>query len=112
MPDPDIHPNPFSNPPTVEETVRRLLDIATQMGGVEKGLTEQGGKIVISHHARQSGDELQVSARESDPWVVGIEFGQEAPDSDMAGGAAYGMGDTMIEALQKAVDETGWLRHG
>lgn len=97
---------------TVEEVVRNLLDLATQMGGVEKGLAEQGGKIVISHHARQGRDGLQVSARENDPWVVGIEFGQEAPDSDMAGGAAYGMGETMLEALQQAVDETGWLRHG
>lgn len=98
MPDPDIHPNPFSNPPTVEETVQKLLDLATQMGGVEKGLTREGGRLYVSH--------------DLDTWVVGIEFGKEAPDSDMAGGAAYGRGETMIEALRQAVDETGWLRNG
>lgn len=87
----------------VEEIARKLLDLATQMGGVEKGLTSEGGRVVLSHDPDRHEDES---------WVVGIEFGKEAPDSPMAGGAAYGTGGTMLEALQQAVDETGWLRNG
>jgi hypothetical protein len=30
---------------------------------------------------------------------IAYEFGREAPDSPMAGGASYGIGDTIEEAL-------------
>jgi hypothetical protein len=41
-------------------------------------------------------------------WVAGIEFGREAVDSPMAGGAAYGLGATAEEAISSALAETGW----
>lgn len=36
---------------------------------------------------------------ENGDWIAASEFGREAPDSPMAGGAAYGAGDTADEAL-------------
>lgn len=40
-------------------------------------------------------------------WSVMAEFGREAPDSPMVGGAAYGMGDTLREALEPAGADCG-----
>lgn len=42
-----------------------------------------------------------------DGWTVAMTFGQEAPDSDMAGGAAYGTGTTAADALREALHECG-----
>lgn len=44
-----------------------------------------------------------------DGWLCGIEFGREAPDSPMAGSAAYGSGETPQWALQGALMKTGLL---
>lgn len=40
-------------------------------------------------------------------WIAACEFGQEAPDSDMAGGAAYGVAPTADEAIAHVLREIG-----
>lgn len=40
-----------------------------------------------------------VLTRTGDEWVIGATFGREAEDSPMAGGATYGHGATLAEAL-------------
>lgn len=82
--------------PTVEET-KPNISLGALLSAVESGLAEQGGHLVVNHD-EDGGD-----------WVVGIFFGKEAPDSDMYGGAAHGIAPSLLEALQQAVDETGWL---
>lgn len=45
-------------------------------------------------------------------WSVATEFGFEADDSDMAGGAAYGVGTTdeaLAPVVERVIDETGWF---
>lgn len=43
-------------------------------------------------------------------WLVAVEWGQEAEDSPMAGAASYGTGDTLEQALDQVLAETGWSR--
>jgi hypothetical protein len=40
-------------------------------------------------------------------WTVAIEMGREAHDSDMVGGAAYGVAESLSEALEAALSEAG-----
>lgn len=40
-------------------------------------------------------------------WIAACEFGREAPDSDMAGGAAYGVAPTADEANAHVLREIG-----
>lgn len=63
---------------------------------LEDGLAKQGGQLVVTS---------------DDGLVLALTFGQEAEDSDMAGGAAYGMGepDELAAALEALLDEAGWL---
>jgi hypothetical protein len=42
-----------------------------------------------------------------DEWVAACVFGSEAPDSPMAGGAAYGRGATALEAVSTVIDTIG-----
>jgi hypothetical protein len=58
----------------------------------------QNGPIVMSHVAGHSS---------GDHFAVGSEWGQEAPDSPMAGGAAYGVGETLEEALNQLLSDLG-----
>lgn len=41
------------------------------------------------------------------PWTVMAEFGREAEDSNMAGGAAYGVGNSFEEAFAQLKNEIG-----
>lgn len=43
-----------------------------------------------------------------EPWSVGLIWGREAPDSPMAAAAAFGMGNTLGEALAEAAADCGW----
>jgi hypothetical protein len=55
-------------------------------------LHAEGGRLII--HFDKSREE----------WMVGVEFGQEAEDSDMAGGASYSLGP-LPEAIHAVVRE-------
>lgn len=43
-----------------------------------------------------------------EPWSIEMVWGSEAPDSPMAGAAAYGMGATLEEALVEACKDCGY----
>lgn len=60
-------------------------------------LSEDGGRVMISFDPDKKGD----------TWMVGMEWGREAPDSDMAGAAAYGLRDTLESALSAALEDSG-----
>jgi hypothetical protein len=69
-----------------------LLDVIT------RNLKQHGGTFAVSYDpALRQG------------WTVAVEWGREAPDSPMAGAAAYGVGDNALGAIQAALDEAGWL---
>jgi len=72
------------------------------MGGLLDHLAGEGGRLVISY-TPQSPEEESPDER----WLVGYEFGREAEDSDMAGGASYGVNATLRDALQHVFDEVG-----
>lgn len=63
---------------------------------------------LIAKHAAKEGGVLAVTERDG-RYVAGYQFGREAEDSDMAGGAAYGIGDTVYEALNSLVADLGGL---
>lgn len=73
----------------------RAQELHIELTKVTAELAEQEGVMTLAYVPRHG-------------WTVSLVFGREAPDSPMAGGAAYGTGDTLMAALQKAVDETGW----
>lgn len=56
-------------------------------------LVEQGGRVVLAYDLDQG------------EWVAGVEFGREAPDSDMVAGAAYGVGQTAQQALDQMAED-------
>lgn len=60
-------------------------------------------------HAEVHQGRLAVTGRPTrrDGYVVGYEFGRGAPDSPMAGGAAYGVGDDLEAALRAASQGVG-----
>lgn len=64
---------------------------------LEQGLHREGGQLVVT-----------ASPDRRREWTVGLTFGEEAQDSPMAGGAAYGMADNLQDALRAALDEAGW----
>ncbi len=78
-----------------EDDVAGMLTWAT--GVVEK----QGGRLAVASDPPTAQD--QTGAR----WLVGLEFGEETPGSMMYGGAAYGEGATLAEALTNLVRDAG-----
>lgn len=85
-------PMPAEHTGTEEERLGRYL------AAVAKGLADEEGHL---HIGKRTG---------TNEWVVGMEWGKEAEDSPMAGAAAYGMGETLVDALGGMLDDTGWLR--
>ena len=69
----------------MEEMLKKLLAY----------LGEQGGVLII-----QKTEDVQP------PWMVSFEFGKEAEDSDMVGGAAYGAGE-LEESIRQVVSQCG-----
>jgi hypothetical protein len=79
--------------------------VSTDLGLMKRllaSLERRGGRIMISRRNNTEGDD--------DRWVVGYEFGQEEPDNpdnDMVGGAAYGLGPTLFQALSTVLEQVG-----
>lgn len=48
---------------------------------------------------------LHVVHDKAGDWSVSAQFGREAPDSPMAGGALYGYGSTPQDAIQEALND-------
>lgn len=62
-------------------------------------------KRLTSHLDKTKG--AVVVSRDKRGYAAASEWGQEAPDSPMAGGAAYGMGDSPAQALGEMLTEAG-----
>jgi hypothetical protein len=79
--------------------------VSTDLGLMKRllaSLERRGGRIMISRRNNTEGDD--------DRWVVGYEFGQEEPDNpdnDMVGGAAYGLGPILFQALSAVLEQVG-----
>lgn len=61
--------------------------------GLLAHMVGQGGALGITHRDIEG------------EWLVGYEFGQEAEDSPMAGGAAYATAGTLTEAVAAIVGQ-------
>lgn len=67
-----------------------------EFAAVADHMMTYGGRLVISFQfGRANGA------------TVGYEFGREADDSDMAGGASYGIGATVDEAMIAMAEALG-----
>lgn len=94
----DAEREPVWSDPQVD-SVQTPLGALMQMA--EAFLIRQGqGQLVLAVSPTPSNSEPT-------EWMAGFTFGQEAPDSDMAGGAAYGMGETATDALRQALNDAG-----
>lgn len=71
------------------------------MLGLLDHLAGEGGRLAIAFNRGDPGP------GKDDSWVVAYEFGREAEDSDMAGGASYGIGGNLNEALRTVFIEVG-----
>lgn len=71
----------------MEAMLKKLVDDLSQQDG--------GGSFAV-----QRNEDAGVPV-----WMVSYEFGKEAEDSDMVGGAAYGVGDTPEEALRQVLEQ-------
>jgi hypothetical protein len=61
---------------------------------------------LIHDYGKEQGTfSLALILDEAGDYSSAFVFGSEAPDSPMAGGASYGYGKTLVEALKGIVDE-------
>jgi len=74
-------------------------------GGWSKEAAEMFGWLVA--HCAQEGGTISFTELHNGDQIVGYEFGKEAPDSDMAGGAAYGRAPTLEGALCGVLADMG-----
>lgn len=74
-----------------------VMDRLTQI--IEGLIAAGGGTFAIT---------LVSKDKEDEHWVAMAEFGQEAEDSPMVGGASYGMGPSANEAVSTVLTETRW----
>lgn len=63
-------------------------------------IQREGGALAVSYNPDLNGD---------DKWTAALHFGKEAEDSDMVGGAAYGIGPTFYEAFGGMMRDLGEL---
>lgn len=71
---------------------------ANMMDDITKLLQQGGGRFGLSFNNDPVTEE---------PWLAALEWGQEAPDSDMYGGAAYGLDEIPALAVEKCLREAG-----
>jgi hypothetical protein len=73
-----------------------MINAQEAMEYVSENLQEQEGRFIVAYF--------------SGGWTCGIEWGKESLDSDMIGAATYGQGETMQEAVNQALEQTGWIK--
>ncbi|QZE10561.1 hypothetical protein SEA_SCOOBYDOOBYDOO_246 [Mycobacterium phage ScoobyDoobyDoo] len=70
-------------------------------GKIVDFLEREGGAMAVNYNPELEGD---------DKWTAAIHFGKEAEDSDMVGGAAYGIGSTFMEAFGGMMRDLGEIK--
>lgn len=63
---------------------------------------------IIAGLRQAGGGGFSLALHDDGQWMAATEFGREAPDSPMAGGASYGMGPTAHAAVDMVLAETRW----
>lgn len=76
-----------------------MADTTKTLASIADLIDKQGGRFSVSAE--------KPSGPAEGRWMVGLEYGEEAPDSPMYAAASYGTGDTLEQALQTLVDEVG-----
>jgi hypothetical protein len=71
------------------------------------GLTGTEALRLIVDHAEDQEQATLGLVLQNGEWSAAYTFGREAPDSPMAGGAAYGMGETVGDALRGILEDVG-----
>lgn len=51
---------------------------------------------------------FQISLSPDGEWLTAAVYGREAPDSDMAGAASYGVANNAFDAVHHVLMETRW----
>lgn len=77
---------------------------AQALEGIAKTLSEEGGRFGLT--CTNKHDAKGVLEQE---WTAAMEWGNEVPgeDSEMYGAAAYGVGRSAGEAIDRMLDEAG-----
>ena len=70
-------------------------------------MSDQLGQIISGIQAAGEGS-FHISLSENGKWVTAVVYGREAPDSDMAAAASYGLSENPRIAVRQVLDETGW----
>lgn len=103
--------NSSENPETSAEVVARVKEDPPPAREVSTG---QMMRLLAAYVENAGEGFLGMAFRPkdgADRWVVTAEFGREAPDSPMVGGAAYGVAGDLREALEVAGSDCGlWVR--
>jgi hypothetical protein len=60
---------------------------------------------IVEHMGRQQGAFAISYAGPNSGWIASYEFGQEAEDSPMAGGASYGADHNLVVAVEQVAKE-------
>lgn len=60
----------------------------------------------VEKHLSSNGPIILIRSGTGD-FMASSEWGSEAPDSPMAGAAAYGLGESVEEALTQVLDQAG-----
>lgn len=86
--------------PVIEMTVLTENDpeITQLVCQIAEHMTTQGGNLVVTRDRKGAG------------YLAGYHFAAEEPGSEMAGGAAYGVGPTITDALTQVIDQVGLPR--
>lgn len=64
---------------------------------------------MIMGHAHQQGQGVLALSYDGQTWVAAYEFGREAEDSDMAGGASYAQSPHLPDALRRVAEEVSGM---
>lgn len=59
----------------------------------------------LLQHAQKNKPFLIGLGHDEDEWSISYEFGREAPDSPMVGGAAYGVDQDFEVAMRQVLDD-------
>lgn len=83
-----------------ERKPAKEVSTAQMMEMIAKYVEEAGGGGFAMVQREQNGEMS---------WIVSAEFGSEAPDSPMVGGAAYGLDKDLRRALEVAAHDCGLI---
>ena len=82
-----------------------MSDISSILVRLGYNIDSEGGRV--SFMAENNTAVREEHAQPMERWIVSVEYGEEEPGSPIYGGAAYGTGATIQEALAQVVQDMG-----